>query len=69
MYKVIKYFEDLQDNCYQYNAGDVFPHEGLEVSTERLAELSGTENKRGEVLIELVKEEPKKAAAKKTAKK
>lgn len=57
MYKVIKYFEDLQDNCNPYNVGDVFPREGLEVSDKRIAELSGKNNKQGVPLIEKVEEE------------
>ena len=55
MYKVKEYFTDLQDNNYAYNPGDVFPREGMKVSKKRLAELAGTENKRGIVLIEEVK--------------
>lgn len=53
-YKVIKYFTDLQDNKHAYHEGDTFPREGLEVSPERLVELSSTRNKRGIPLIELV---------------
>ena len=59
MYKVIKYFTDLQDNNHAYNVGDTFPHSGMEVSKERLEELSGTQNKRGIPLIEEIKEEKK----------
>ena len=40
MYKVIEYFTDLQDANYEYNVGDTFPRKGLNVSDERLAELS-----------------------------
>lgn len=58
MYKVIRYFTDLQDNEYAYHVGDTFPHEGLEVSAERLAELSSDKNKRHIPLIEKVKTEP-----------
>lgn len=68
MYKVIKKFHDLQDaretkngKVYQeYNVGDVFPHDGMEVSEERLAELSGSDNKQGVPLIELVQEKTDK---------
>lgn len=67
MYKVIKYFLDLQDNNHEYNVGDVFPHDGLPVSEERLAELAGSENRQGTPLIQLVEEKPKKKRAKKTA--
>ena len=65
MYKVVKYFADLQDNNYEYQAGDTFPRRGLVVSEERLAELAGSENKQGVPLIQLV--EPKTKRAKKTA--
>ena len=56
MYKVIKYFTDLQDNQYAYNAGDTFPRKGKEVSKERLEELASANNKRKQPLIKLVKE-------------
>ena len=58
MYKVIKYFVDLQDGNRPYNVGDVFPRSGLEVKPERLAELAGSENKQGVPLIKLVEENP-----------
>lgn len=67
MYKAIKHFADLKDNNHVYNPGDVFPRKGLDVSVERLAELSGYKNKQGMPLIELVKAEPPKTAAKKKA--
>lgn len=54
MYEVIRYFEDLQDNSYPYNVGDTFPHDGFEVSKERLKELSGSENKQRTPLIKKV---------------
>ena len=67
MYKVVKYFIDLQDNNHPYNAGDVFPRSGVTATDERLAELAGSENKQGVPLIQLVEEEkPKKKRAKKT---
>lgn len=58
MYRVKKYFTDLQDNNYGYNVGDIFPHDGLEVTPERIKELSGTDNRRGISLIEEISEEP-----------
>lgn len=58
MYKVIKYFTDLQDKDFPYNVGDAFPRKGKKVSAERLAELSGSENKRGCPLIRLEEEKP-----------
>ena len=62
MYKVIEYFMDLQDNKHEYNVGDVFPREGLEVSEERLAELAGSDNKRKMPLIEKAEEVKEEAA-------
>lgn len=62
MYKVIKYFTDLKDKNHPYNVGDTFPRKGLKVDEERIAELSGNENKQGTPLIEKV--EAKKAVKK-----
>ena len=65
MYKVIKYFTDLQDNNHPYHAGDIFPRSGLVVSEDRFTELAGSENKQGVPLIRLVeKKRAKKTAAK-----
>lgn len=60
VYKVIRFFTDLQDNNNPYNAGDIFPRNGLTVSSERLAELAGSNNKRGVPLIAPVEDAPKK---------
>lgn len=71
MYKVIRYFIDLQDNNHPYNAGDIFPRSGLKVTKERLAELAGSENLQGTPLIAEVAEkvaEVKKAPAKRAKK-
>ena len=59
MYKVIKFFTDLQDNSYAYREGETFPREGVKVSDARLKELSTTANRRGIPLIEKVEDEPK----------
>lgn len=64
MYKVIKFFVDLQDNNHPYNVGEVFPRSGADVTEGRLAELAGSDNKQGQPLIKKVKEAPKKAATK-----
>lgn len=64
MYKVIKFFVDLQDNNHPYNVGDAFPRSGADVTEGRLAELAGSDNKQGQPLIKKVKEAPKKAATK-----
>jgi hypothetical protein len=64
MYKVIKYFMDLQDGNHPYHVGDVFPRKGMNVSEERIAELSGSENKQGVPLIAKVEKKEKKTAEK-----
>ena len=65
MYKVIKYFTDLQDNNYAYYVGDTFPRNGVEVGAERVAELSSDKNLQGVPLIEEVVEKPKRTRKKK----
>ena len=64
-YKVIEYFEDLQDNGRPYNVGDVFPVDGNTVTAERIAELASTQNRRRIPLIEEIKENPKRTRKKK----
>lgn len=64
-YKVIAYFEDLQDNGRPYNVGDVFPADGNTVTAERLAELESTQNRRHIPLIEEIVEKPKRTRKKK----
>lgn len=59
MYKVIEFFRDLKDNNHAYHVGDIFPHNGMEVSEDRLKELSTDANKRHKPLIAKVEEEPK----------
>lgn len=58
MYKVIKFFTDLQDNGYKYNVGDTFPRVGLKVTKARLTELSTDKNRRGIPLIKQIEEKP-----------
>ena len=65
MYKVIKSFTDLQDNNYAYYVGDTFPHNGVEVGAERIAELSSDKNRLGIPLIEEAAEKPKRTRKKK----
>lgn len=67
-YKVLTYFEDLQDNGHPYHPGEEYPRSGLKVTEARLSELSGDKNLRGVRLIEK-KSEPKKAAPKRRTKK
>ena len=66
MYKVIKYFTDLQDNNYAYYVGDTFPRNGVEVCAERIAELASDKNRLGVPLIEEVAEKPKRTRKKKS---
>ena len=69
MYKAIKGFRDLQDNNYLYQAGDMFPRDGIKVSAKRIEELSTSSNRRGEPMIVEIKAEAKeeKPAAKKSS--
>ena len=69
MYKVIKHFIDLHDNDHSYNEGDIFPREGVDVSKERIEELTGSNNKQHTTLIELVEEDPENMADTDTAEK
>lgn len=50
MYKSIATWCDLEDN-HLYRDGEKYPHDGREISPERIAELSGTQNKAGFALI------------------
>lgn len=73
MYRVIEYFEDLQDNRRSYNVGDVFPKGDKKVTKQRLNELATDKNRRRIPLIKKVEEpkveKPAKKANKKTANK
>ena len=62
MYKVIKACTDLTDD-HVYLTGDTYPRKGVKADEKRIAELSSTDNRRGEVLIEVV-EKPKKKKGK-----
>ena len=67
MYKVTRFFHDLQDYTttkngtvyHAYDVGDTYPRRGYEPSEERIKELSGKDNIRGVTLIELVEEQEK----------
>ena len=65
MYKVIKSFTDLQDNNYAYYVGDTFPHNGVDVDSERIAELASDKNRLGVPLIEEIAEKQKRTRKKK----
>lgn len=64
MYKVLRYFEDIQDEMHPYNIGDTFPREGMDVSADRLAELSTERNLQKTPLIEFVSSVEKPETAK-----
>ena len=61
MYKVIKFFTDMQDDNFAYNVGDVFPRENKSVTDERIEELATTQNRQKKPLIKKVEEKPKKS--------
>lgn len=66
MYKVIRYFEDMQDGMHPYNVGDTFPRDGVDANDDRLAELATGANLQRTPLIEYVEDEaPVKKARKK----
>ena len=69
MYKVVKFFTDLQDRDHRYNVGDSYPRDGLEVSEARIAELAGSKNRQGVPLIEEVKVSKKETVADKNTEK
>ena len=71
MYKVIKFFTDLQDSNRPYNVGDVFPHKdcGYPVTEKRLAELATRSNLQRTPLIRYVEEVKENKPAAKRAKK
>lgn len=64
MYRALKRFYDLQNN-HAYSVGDVFPHDGVEVDAERIAELASGKNRLGVPLIEEIKSTPPKTKKKK----
>ena len=64
MYRVIKAFTDLKAS-HVYCVGDTFPHNGVEVDAERIAELASDKNRLGVPLIEEIAEKPKRTRKKK----
>ena len=78
MYKVVKYFTDLQDGNYAYKVGDIYPRQGVEPTQARIEELASNKNRQGVPLIAIVladknkldevtaEETPKKSRKKKT---
>lgn len=66
-YLVINSFKDLQDDKFQYRAGDIYPRSGFEPSKARIKELSTTNNRRGIVLIKEIEPEAKPETEEKVA--
>ena len=66
MYRVVHKFYDLKDSNHAYSVGDTFPHHGVEVGAERIAELASDKNLQGVPLIEEVSEKPKRTRKKKS---
>lgn len=64
MYKVIKRFFDLQQDCC-YAVGDEFPRGNIKVDADRINELSSNSNKLGVPLIVEIADKPKRARKKK----
>ena len=63
MFRVIKYFTDMQDNNFAYNVGDEYPRKGMSVLPSRIKELASNKNRQGCPLIEEIpeiEEAPKK---------
>lgn len=50
MYRVVRDFFDLTSN-HAYSVGDAFPYDGADIAEDRIAELSGSNNKIGVPLI------------------
>lgn len=65
MFRVIKYFTDMQDNNFAYNVGDEYPRKGMSVLPSRIKELAGKKNRQGCPLIEEIPE-VEEASKKKT---
>ena len=69
MYKVIKYFTDMQDNDFAYQVGDEYPRKGMSVLQSRINELAGSKNRQGVPLIEEIPEKVEEPKKKKSAEK
>lgn len=68
MYRVIHAFRDREDKNRYYHAGAIFPRDGVSVSPERLAYLSGSKNRMQTPLIEKVADTPAEKAESKPKK-
>lgn len=59
-YKVLRYFNDLQDDNYYYETGSTYPRDGLTPSQNRINELASTNNLQGTPLIEPTEQQQQK---------
>ena len=69
MYKVTKYFTDMQDNNFAYNVGDEYPRKGMSVLPSRIRELATDKNRQGVPLIEEIPDIEEKTKKKKSVEK
>lgn len=56
MYRVIVAFNDRLDGGYLYTVGAAYPREGMSATSNRVAELLGSDNLQHKPLIEEIKE-------------
>ena len=72
MFRVIKYFTDMQDNNFAYDPKDparnTYPRKGLSVLPSRIKELASDKNRQGCPLIEEIPEVEETPKKKKSAK-
>ena len=55
-YRVVKFFNDMQDGNFAYNVGDEYPRKGMSVLPSRIKELAGNKNRQGCPLIEEIED-------------
>lgn len=52
---VDKYFIDLHDDLFEYNAKDLYPRDGYEPTKERIEELLSSDNRQNTPLISRIR--------------
>ena len=65
MHRALHKSYDLNANNDASPVGDTFPHNGVEIDAERIAELASDKNRLGVPLIEEVEEKQKRTRKKK----
>jgi hypothetical protein len=55
-YRVVKFFNDMQDGNFAYQVGDEYPRKGMSVLPSRIKELAGKKNRQGCPLIEEIED-------------